>query len=91
VSAPKATKRKPGILLALANAITDVARQFVDIREWHGRRIAAVEDRLAKLDQGDGAVAARRTALVALRLHRAEEGRPMPESITLPKKPQEGA
>jgi hypothetical protein len=91
VSAPKTAKRKRGVILSLANTLNTLAHQFLDFRDWHGQRIAALEDRLAKLDRGDDAVAARRTALFALRLHRLADGRPAPESITLPTKKEESA
>jgi hypothetical protein len=44
------------------------------MRDWHGARLAAIENRLTALDGGDDAEAAMRSALGTADGHRCDEG-----------------
>ena len=66
------------------SAILRIVTNLSDHRDYHSHRLAALEDRLAKIDAGEGSASARRTALAALRLARRAEGRPVDVDIRLP-------
>jgi type VI protein secretion system component VasA len=56
------------------SAMAAVLRRGIDMSSWQNSRIAALEERLAALDNGDDAEAARRRALDKVNAERITEG-----------------
>ncbi len=76
-----AGKQRP-LIHRMIDLIANISRYHGDLAVFNGHRIRQIENRLALLDGGDGAPAARRAALYAANVDRISDGK-QPLGITL--------